>query len=147
MTKLKSFLWPGALLLGVGALVLLAQKAPPVDIKPGSYPNCVDRDSKGTVAVGLDQSGYSSLTIKLSNTSLCKDLNAITVSALRCKVADIPYYGDSSDLICHFSTDELRAKGLMPASGQCKTLYVCVGNFASATGSDRLCEAHSSTCN
>ncbi len=143
MAKLKRLLWVGALLVALGALLLLAQKPAVVDIKPGSYPNCMDRDSMGVVSVGLNDPASSKPSdIKLNDTPTCTSGFA---TALRCKVEDIPGFGDISDLICQFASSDLRTAGVMPSTGTCKTVYVCVGT--NIVGSDQLCDARSPTCN
>ncbi len=140
MTKWKKLLPASVLLLGFA--FLLFAKLLNVDIKPGSSPNCMDRDSNGLVAVAIDDpASCTTGTIELNNEPNCTTTTAVPV---RCTVEDVPGFGDSTDCVCHFKSSDLRTAGVMPTTGNCKTVYVCVSNFVQ--GFDSLCDAHSATC-
>lgn len=131
-------------------LVTQVQASPvPIDLKPGSNPNCVNPDSRGRVAVAIfstddfDATTVDPFSVQFSG-----------ADALRCKLEDALMEGPTGvftqdgllDLVCHFRTNEVS----WPADGSdCGTLEL-TGQSLDGTpiqGTDTACLPGENTCN
>jgi hypothetical protein len=110
------------------AMLTLQRVAPPppvisvyVDIKPGSWPNPINKDSKGTFAVAIcGTEDFNVTTIDPATVEITMEGLEVGVSPLRWSYEDVatPYTGDSCgghaltgdgylDLVFHFDTQEV----------------------------------------
>ncbi|MBY4676966.1 hypothetical protein [Marinobacterium arenosum] len=86
-----------------------------IDVKPGSDPNCINKDNKGRVAIavlgrpGVDLTEIEAATIRLTDSS-SSEVEPVRISTNK-DVSD-PQDG-IKDLVAHFKTSELRDVGML----------------------------------
>jgi hypothetical protein len=133
-------------LLVAGAYVVKAS-GPQIDLQPGSTPNCVNPKSKGTIPVAINGLTTGEESAAVADPTLVKAWSvpgatlAQATPAVNCAIEDVPGFGDSADLVCHFA---------MPLPGytdspptNCETLLV---STQAGIGSTSICNPKGTTC-